>query len=508
MCRAPVNRVSSFALWLFCLGVACTTLTLGGCGGGGGGNGGGGGGSQQGTPTSISNIAYTPNPVPPGGTAVFTGTVNCSGTGTCPQSITWSAPANDGSFAGSTYTAPAASGSYTVTATPTGYSVSATATVSVTAPLSVSLVCPPLVQIGVQGNVVPPTSYVCTASASDGKGVTFSTSGVGMSINPSTGALSVTASDSDIGNNNYLPVTVTATASDGKTSASATVLVTDWFLAENGQGTQIMTSAGAVVQSFHSLAYDAEAFAPDHLSFVGVNLDKFNGFDVYAITVASTNGTVTIGVMKTRVISFTSEFTAVVTPAYSPDGTQIVFVGLTNDSRSMGTYVIAANGMSAEQDLYPDPGYGSGSILVYATYPHFTADGNSIDFERLVNGQYQIWKMNATDGSDQTALFTPPGAASPFPTADGKYLMFWMNNGIYRAYSNGSAAELIIQAPTSAFGANGFLEAISPDGKQIMYLITDPATGWWFLWTANVDGSNPVQITPNAGVISPESWGD
>jgi TolB protein len=262
-----------------------------------------------------------------------------------------------------------------------------------------------------------------------------------------------------------------------------------------------MTSTGTVVQNFSSLKYSTEAFAPDHLSFVGENLNNFNGFDVYAITVTSTNGTITIGASKTGTIVFASGFTQVVSPAYSPDGTQIVFVGLTNDSRSMGTYVIAANGKSAEKDLYPEPGYGSGSILVYGSDPHFTANGGSIYFDRYVNGQFQIWKMNAADGSDQTAVIDAPGAISPFPTADGKYLMFQMGNDIYQANSDGSGAELVIQT--------GTLEAISPDGKRVIYLVNDPNVGGhWFLWTANVDGTDKVQITPSSGTILPEGWGN
>jgi hypothetical protein len=488
--------------------VALALNPLNGCGGGGNNGGGsnGGGGNQEATPTSISDISYAPNPVAPGGTAVFTATVECSGAGTCPQSITWSA--SQGSFAGSTYTAPATSGSYTVTATATGFPVSSTATVTVASAMSVTLTCPPLVQIGIQGNIIPPTTYVCTGSASDEKAVTYTASGVGMSINSSTGALSVTASDSDIGSNNYLPVVITATASDGTTKASATVLVTDWFLAENGQGTQIMTSMGAVVQSFSSLKYSAEAFAPDHLSFVGVNLDNLEGFDVYEITVTSTNGTISIGTTKTGTITFASEFTDVETPSYSHDGKYLVFVGVTNPSPGVvgqGVYKMTSDGKTAEQELSTEPP-ATGSVSVGA-YPHFTADDKSIVFEHQVSG-WQIWEM-AADGSNQAPLFTTPGMLLPFPTADGKYLMLWMNNGIYQANSNGSGAELVIQAPVSNFGSNGVLEAISPDGKRVMYLMKDPNVGGpWFLWTANVDGTDQVQITPSSGTIAPESWGD
>ena len=512
MCRAPLKCDSSFALWLFCLGVACTTLTLGGCGGGSSGSGGGGGGGA--TPTSITSISYTPNPVAPGGTAAFTASVNCSGTGTCPQSITWSVAAGQGSFVGSTYTAPAASGSYTVTATATGYSVSATETVSVVAALSVSLTCPPLVQIGVQGNVVPPTSYACTASASDGKGVTYAANGPGISVNPSSGALTVTATDSDSdAEGNFPSVVITATAkSDGSTHATATVLVTDWFLAENGatKGVQIVTSKGTLVSTISTVACGWSSFAPDHLSYACLNAN-YSGFGIYTITVTSTNGTVSVGATGTGSIEFVSNFNDVVDPAYSPDGTQIVFVGEINAAQ--GVYTVAANGKTAEKQLSNEPLAGQGGIGILTSLPNFTADGTLILFEHLVsvNGtiEVQIWKMNASDGSNQTALSLPAGSISPFPTLDGKYLIFQGSDGIYRAdvgtgFALGSSQPIVTQV---AGGQIPGLVAISPNGEKVAYVMGTPTvTGMWYVWTVNADGTDQTQITPNAGFFLPTSW--
>jgi hypothetical protein len=510
MCRAPLKCDSSFALWLFCLGVAGTTLTLGGCGGGSSGSGGGGGGGA--TPTSITSISYTPNPVAPGGTAAFTASVNCSGTGTCPQSITWSAAAGQGSFAGSTYTSPAASGSYTVTATATGYSVSATETVSVVAALSVSLTCPPLVQIGVQGNVVPPTTYVCTASASDGKGVTLSANGPGISVNPSSGALTVTATENDSdAEGNFPSVVITATAkSDGSTHATATVLVTNWFLAQTGgtKGIQIMTSKGALVSTIPAVACGLPSFSPDHLSYACLNAN-YSGFGIYTLTVTSLNGTMSVGATETGNIGFASNFTDVVGPAYSPDGTQIVFMGEINAAQ--GVYTVAVNGKTTEKQLSNEPLANKAGILT--SFPNFTADGTLILFEHVVsvNGttEVQIWKMNASDGSNQTALSLPAGSISPFPTLDGKYLIFQGSDGIYRVdVGTGFALSFLQPIVTQVAGGQiPILAAISPDGSQVMYQTENPANpGTWYVWTANIDGSDQTQITPSAGQLMPTSW--
>ena len=489
-------------LRIFALLTSLVALGIAGCGGSN--NGGGGGGGA--TPTSISNIAYTPNPVAPNGTAVFTATVNCSGTGTCPQGITWSAPANDGSFAGSTYTAPATSGSYTVTATATGYSASATATVSVTAPLSVSLVCPPLVQIGVQGNVVPPTSYVCTASASDGKGVTYAANGPGISINPSSGALTVTATDNDSdAEGNFPSVAITATAKgDGSTHATATVLVTDWFLAQNGaiRGIQIMTSKGTLVSTIPTVACGLPSFAPDHLSYACLNAN-YSGFGIYRITVTSTNGTVSVGATGIGNINFTSNFTDVVDPAYSPDGMQIVFMGEINAAQ--GVYTMPVNGGATEKQLSTEPLANKAGILT--SFPNFSADGTQIFFQHVVtvNGTFvpQIWEMNATDGSDQRVVISSPSGDS-FPTRNGLYLMFGTANGIYRANVSGSDIQSVVTQTSG--GQVPYLAAISPDGAKVMYQLETVPPGMWYVWTANADGSGQTQITPSAGQLIPTSW--
>lgn len=411
---------------------------------------------------------------------------------------------------GSVKVTPAKTTTYTLTVVGTdGNDATATATVTVTAPqTTVTITCHPLVQIGIQRNVVPPTTYVCTGKASDGKAVSYSvTSGSGLNVDAKTGALETTATDSDIADNKYLSATVTATSSDGTAKASANVLVTDWFLAEgNGiVGVHLVTSRGKVVSTIQMdsngklVECGASALTRDHLNFACLKEDN-TGFIVYALPVSETGGTVTLGATQTGAIKLVIDYGAIANPWYSPDGKFIVYGGgLSSDTQ--GVYVVASNGKTVETLLSPE---GSGSHLT--SFPHFAADGKSIHYEHFVNGRGQVWNI-AADGSNPTVVINHPCGAASFPTADGKYLMCWMNNAIYRANTDGSDLELVIQA--SASDPRGALpEAISPDGKRIMYLVTDPANGWWYVWVANIDGSNQTKITPTSGTLTSESWGN
>ena len=499
--------------------LAMVVAALAGCGGGSSGSGGGGG--------SITGVTVT---CPAAGCTVATNqslslTIAVQGTGTfssafTPYVCTGTAAVPTGCVQGgnSTLGTITAAGAYTApAAVPSGGSVVAkvvasdgstfgAAAISITPSLTVTLTCPPLVQIGVQGNVVPPTTYVCTASASDGKGVTYSANGPGISINPSSGALTVTATDNDSdAEGNFPSVAITATAKgDGSTHATATVLVTDWFLAQNGaiRGIQIMTSKGTLVSTIPTVACGLPSFAPDHLSYACLNAN-YSGFGIYRITVTSTNGTVSVGATGNGNFNFTSNFTDVVDPAYSPDGTQIVFMGEINAAQ--GVYTAPVNGGATEKQLSSESLAGAAGILT--SFPNFSADGTQIFFQHVVtvNGAFvpQIWEMNATDGSDQQVVISSPSGDS-FPTRDGLYLIFGTANGIYRANVTGSDVQSVLTQTSG--GQVPYLAAISPDGAKVMYQLETVPPGMWYVWTANADGSGQTQITPSAGQLIPTSW--
>jgi hypothetical protein len=486
------------------LATALVALVMGGCGSTGGYQ--NQPPPQQG-PTGI--LTASPTTIAAGSSSTLSWTTTNAGSASVDNGVGGVSPVASGSVT----VTPAATTTYTLTVIGiNGENVTATATVTVSVPqLSVTISCPQLVQIGAQAAVIPPSSYVCKASASDGKGISFSASGAGITIDPSSGALTVTATDSDSDDEGNFPsVVITATAkSDGTTSASATVLVTDWFLAglSGVKGVQIMTSKGTLVSAIPAIVGYWAFFAPDHLSF-GVLSADYSSFAIYALTITSTNGNVSVGATKTGTITIASDFNGVADPAYSPDGSQITFVGTINTTQAV--YTVPVNGSTAEKQLFTETVSTSAGRLI--SFPNFSADEQLILFENVTisNGQIeaQIWKMNSSDGSDQTALSLPTGSISPFPTLDGKYLVFQGSHGIYRADIGANFVLSNIQPIVTqvAGGQTPILATISPDGAEIMYQMIDSGSSW-FVWTANTEGTaNPTQITPSSGRLLPMSW--
>ncbi len=203
-------RIAKYFLAIF---VTLTTLcSLNGCGGGGTTN---QIGSTPGTPSSISAASCTPNPMVTGKTASCSATVICTGTGTCSQSVSWSVPTGDGSFTGSTYTAPATANSYTLTVTASGYStVNATVAMKVVtiavSPATVSLVAGENQQFQLLENgVAVNATWSLTGSNTINSSGLYSATVIGTSV--------VTGTDA---NGSAATATVTVTAPPVSVSAS------------------------------------------------------------------------------------------------------------------------------------------------------------------------------------------------------------------------------------------------------------------------------------------------
>ncbi|MBN1186883.1 MAG: PD40 domain-containing protein [Bacteroidales bacterium] len=173
-------------------------------------------------------------------------------------------------------------------------------------------------------------------------------------------------------------------------------------------------------------------------------------------------------------------------PAWSPDGSKILFISDREDSQS-DIYIMNADGSEQARLTYTEVGEMD---------PSFSPDGNKILFIASRNGKLRICTMDV-DGSNETIL-----------TATDT------NDYIYARYSpDGTQIAYTLQAyPVFKIGilsANGFIRhnltndsfgnfapVFSPDGSRIAF--HSNRAGGRHIFTMNTDGSNITQITHHA----------
>ncbi len=170
-------------------------------------------------------------------------------------------------------------------------------------------------------------------------------------------------------------------------------------------------------------------------------------------------------------------------PAWSPDGTKIVFLSDRDGNNEI--YVMNVDG-SGQTNLTNHPARDDS--------PAWSPDGTKIVFHSLRDGNSEIYVMNV-DGSGQTRLTNnPTDDASAAWSPDGTQIAFDSNRDgdseIYVMNADGSGVTRLTNSPTI-----DVVPDWSPDGTKIVF--NSIRDGYNEIYVMNADGSNQTRLTNN-----------
>lgn len=193
------------------------------------------------------------------------------------------------------------------------------------------------------------------------------------------------------------------------------------------------------------------AWSPDGSQVVFESVTG-NAFNLYLINADGTNE---------RRISFSTHRTDV-QPAWSPDGTKIAFSRQKMDG-SGAIWVMAADGSSFVR-LTGESGVNS--------HPSWSPDGTTIAFESDRNGSHDLFLMDAT-GANKRPLMTTPDVQEENPN--------WSPDGAMIAFDSCPASSY--PCPGGTVDYNIFV--VNADGTGLTQLTTDPKIDTAPAWSPN-----------------------
>jgi Tol biopolymer transport system component len=185
-------------------------------------------------------------------------------------------------------------------------------------------------------------------------------------------------------------------------------------------------------------------------------------------------------------------------PAFSPDGREIVFTRWVSYYVS-DLYVVPASGGEPKRLTF-DSRLNRGAVWM--------PDGRSIVFSSERDGSPALWKISASGGTPEKIADAPGRdlitGISRQSSQTPPRLAFsenFVDTNIWEAVTTGDRSP----TPLIASTRDDVAPDISPDGKRIAF--ASNRSGHWEIWVCDRDASNPLQLTAfHSALVGSPRW--
>lgn len=190
--------------------------------------------------------------------------------------------------------------------------------------------------------------------------------------------------------------------------------------------------------------------------------------------------------------------------SFSPDSQKIVICGGSINNGKIRRELTEIAISDGTETKIPVP------VWSYLDSVQWLADGSALMVvaQETSGLPFQIWRVDYPSGAVTRVTQDFTAYRSISLSKDSKLLVTVQENGNYNLWTMPFADSRATKQITSGMTANdGFFGIATFSDGRIVY--TSPRSGNWDLWMVNADGSNPEQLTANAGanvlpVVSPD----